>query len=112
MPIRKEKRKPKDSLSLLKKLREQAAQKDSKAICRLVQADLDLGGNADYITAAEGDVNVNLGGEECLVFIIMGSFTLDNDVDETERRGVGHFVYDASSLTLKKGTALVIISGY
>lgn len=74
---------------------------------------LDVGGTATYEFTSEGDrVAVNLPAGECLIFIIMGGFTLDDSTGITTARGLGHYVSGACVLTLEPATAVVIISGY
>jgi hypothetical protein len=70
-------------------------------------------GTATYKFTSEGDqVAVNLPGGEYLIFIIIGSFSLDNNTTITTGRGLGYFVSDASFLTLELATAVMIISSY
>jgi hypothetical protein len=98
---------------LLETLRSQAQLKDGRAICSTVQAELDMAGNPKYEAAPEGrEVSINLPGGECLVFLIMGRFRLDDTSDPIKERGLGHTVKGSSVLTLDKATAVVIISGY
>jgi len=114
MPVGKHKRKPQNAKSLKEKLDAKAKAKDDKAICSLVQEDLEVGGTAKYQNSTEGDGAIlNLtSGEEYLVFIIAGGFTVGNSSKVYTGNGVGHPVSGESVLTLEKATAVVIISGY
>jgi len=112
MPVGKNKIKSNDAKSLKKKIDTKAKAKDDKAICSLVQEDLNVGGTANYYNSTKEDrATLNLTSEEeYLVFIIAGGFTVGNKV--YTGNGVGRFVSSESVLTLEKATAVVIISGY
>ena len=74
-----------------------------------------MGGNAQYhnSTEADGTILYLTSGEEHLVFIIAGGFTVGNSSSKVYTgNGVGHIVSGERILTLEKATAVVIISGY
>ena len=73
-----------------------------------------MGGTATYNTSQKGErATVDLSsGEEYLVFIIGGGFTVGSSSNVYTGNGVGHFVSDESVLTLELGTVVVIMSGY
>jgi len=99
--------------TLLKTLRSQAQAKDETAIRNTVQTDLDMAGSSSYKAAPKGnEVTITLPGGECLVFLIMGGFKLDDTEDPIKDTGRGHFIQGSKVLTLDKATAVVIISGY
>jgi len=114
MPVGKHKRKPKNAKSLKEKLDARAKAKDRKAICRLIQEDLEVGGTATYNPSPKGErTTIELPGEEeHIVFIIGGGFTVGSSTKVHMGNGLGHIVSDESVLTLEPGAVVVIISGY
>jgi len=114
MPVQDEKKKPKDAKVLKEKLDIEAKAKDTKAICRLIQEDLEIGGTATYIISLfEEERVIKLSsGETYLVFIIGGGFTVGSSTKVYMGNGIGHFVNNESVLTLKSKSVVVMISGY
>ncbi|RDL35030.1 uncharacterized protein BP5553_06961 [Venustampulla echinocandica] len=69
-----------------------AKAKDDKAICRLIQEDLEVGGTATYNTSPIGERATFplLTREKYLVVIIGGGFTVGSDTKVHIGNGLGH----------------------
>jgi len=114
MPVQDEKKKSKDAKALKEKLDVEAKAKNSTAICRLIQEDLEIGGTATYHTSPfEEERVIKVSSKEnYLVFIIGGSFTIGSFTKVYKGNGVGHFVNNESVIALKPRSVVVLISGY
>jgi hypothetical protein len=70
-----------------------------------------VGGTIIYKTVKDNRVPINL-LKDCLVFIIISGFTLDNSIDIIIRRGLAYYIYNVKVLTLELDIIVVIILRY
>ena len=80
----------------------------------LITQQFGVNGNPKYEFAPKGRGSkvIDLDGAECIVFLISGSFRLDDESEDRVTEGVGYYISNSKELTLYDGTHVVIISGY
>jgi hypothetical protein len=72
---------------------------------------LNIAGDAKYKTTPEKNkLTIALPARGCIVFLIQGTFILDDSSDSIRRNGEGYVIEGSKTLILGKAAVVVIIS--